>query len=127
MTDSQYRIILYCSRSDRDLIDRIRVDLKAQLDLADPLLETLFSGQPVVMQQAAGREEAERIRAAVEAAGGSCEIEPIDMPRMIDPLGFVERRRTQRRRPGDRRQRHRGGPERRQGDRRRSRARPRFT
>lgn len=127
MSNTQYRVILYCSRSASRLVDRVKADLQSQLALSDQVLETMFSGQPIVMEQSVDHREAERIKAAVEAAGGSCEIEPLSRPRTIDPAGFVERRGEQRRQPGDRRQQSRHGPERRQGDRRRFRRRLRYT
>jgi len=117
MVENRYRVVLYCSQSNEQLIEQVKSGLLQRLSLPDSILEKLFSGQPIVVQHAVSEEQAQHYKEAIEAAGGICEVEPLTRIRTIDEAGFIERR-DRERRGRDRRAEPRKTPDRRQGDRR---------
>lgn len=118
MSKAQYRVILYCSQSDADIVEHLKKEVAERFGLSEDALDKLFSGQPVIMRQSVDRAEADKWKKSLEAAGGVCEIEPVTRWRKIDEYGLVERRMRKRRVAVDRRTKPRSGKDRRVKDRR---------
>lgn len=119
MSKSLYRIVLYCSLSDEAVIETVRQRLHEALHLSEPLMEKLFSGQPVVIREGITREQALEHKEMIDATGAYCEIEPVTRMRRIDTAGFIERREEDERRAlADRRSHERANEGRRQSERR---------
>ncbi len=95
--ENRYRVVLCCNKPNDKLIENIKSGLLQRLSLPDSVLERLISGQPIVVQHAASKEQARQHKDAIEAAGGICTIEPISLNRNIDDEGFIERREVERR------------------------------
>lgn len=97
MNTSLYRVILYCSLSNKELMETVKQRVAEYIDLPDKSLQKLFSGQPIILHHAVDRRLAQQYKSVINATGAVCEIEPLNHQRDIDDVGFIERRRKERR------------------------------
>lgn len=102
-------------------LEQVQADLAKRFKLRPPVLKRLMAGRPIVVKNNVDAETAYRYKSEIDKLGAVSRIEPMPVYDDVDNKGFIERRRSDRRRGAERRRISRPGsiqPDRRRVERR---------
>lgn len=119
MSGERYRVVFIGQVGPGKDSEKVKAALAAKFKLKPPMLKRIMAGRPIVVKNNVDAETAFRYKTEIDALGAVSRIEPVPNVNDVDELGYIERRKGERRTGlNDRRKSERGNaiqPDRRSG------------
>jgi hypothetical protein len=119
----RFRVVFIGEFDRHKDLEQIKAVLEKRFKLTPSTLGRLLAGRPIVVKSNVDAETAYRYKTEIDSIGGVSRIEPMPLKNDVDEKGYIERRKSARRGPFERRRVTRSGsiqPDRRKADRRKS-------
>lgn len=97
MSGERYRVVFIGQLDPGKDPEKVKSALAAKFKLTPPLLKRIMAGRPIVVKNNVDAEMAFRYKAEIDALGAICRIEPVPAANDLDELGYIERRKGERR------------------------------
>lgn len=126
MSGERYRVVFIGQLDPGKEPEKVKSALAARFKLTPALLKRVMAGRPIVVKNNVDAETAFRYKTEIDALGAVSRVEPVPAVNDLDEMGYIERRKGERRTAlSNRRKSDRSGsiqPDRRSGkDRRKKR------
>lgn len=119
MSGERYRVVFVGQVEPGRDPDKVKADLASKFKLNQAMVKRIMAGRPIVVKSNLDAEMAFRYKTEIDAVGALSRIEPVPAVNDLDELGYIERRKGERRTGlNDRRRSERGSsiqPDRRDG------------
>ncbi|HEX7026054.1 MAG TPA: hypothetical protein VF268_02345 [Gammaproteobacteria bacterium] len=119
MSSERYRVVFVGQVEPGRDPEKVKADLAAKFKLKPAVIKRIMAGRPIVVKNNLDAEMAFRYKTEIDAVGALSRIEPVPAVNDLDELGYIERRKGERRTGlNDRRRSERGSsiqPDRRTG------------
>lgn len=97
MPGERYRVVFIGQLDPSKDPDRVKEALAAKFKLSSPMLKRIMAGRPIVVKNNVDAEMAYRYKTEIDALGAMSRIEPVPAVNDLDDMGYIERRKGERR------------------------------
>jgi hypothetical protein len=97
MSGERYRVVFIGQVEPGRDPEKVKAELAMKFKLTPAMIKRVMAGRPIVVKNNVDAETAFHYKTEIDAVGAMCRIEPVPATNDLDDLGYIERRRGERR------------------------------
>lgn len=97
MAGERYRVVFIGQLDPGKDPEKVKLALAAKFKLKPPMLKRILAGRPIVVKNNVDAETAFLYKTEIDGLGAISRIEPVPAVNDLDELGYIERRKGERR------------------------------